>query len=123
MRAHDRDAEKPPLAVVIGDGIAHERVGVFRQHGIGMKKEEHVAACSPRAGVHLRRATAWGCDHRIRKLGRKLARAIAAAAVRDDDLDAARAQRRQRPQSRLDVCGFVQRRDDDRKPRHVRIHA
>jgi hypothetical protein len=61
----------------------------------------------------LQSATPRAGDDAVAQSGGELARAVAAAAVGDDDLVPARAQRRQGFERAADPRRFIQRRDDD----------
>ncbi len=61
-----------------------------------MQEQQHVAACDRGAGIHLRGASARRSDDAIGVRRGELDGVVAAAAVDDDHLGAARAQRRER---------------------------
>jgi hypothetical protein len=87
---------------------------IFRQAGIGVQEQQDVSPRLARAGVHLRCAAARSGEHAIAQPGRERRGAVLAAAVDDDHLVAARAQRRERLERAADSRRLVQRRDDDR---------
>src|SRR5688572_18423153 len=66
------------------------------------------------AGVHLKGAAPWRGDETVATAGGALHRAVAAAAVGQDQLVAAAAQRRERLEGCVDALRLVQGRDDDR---------
>src|SRR5262245_51852709 len=82
-----------------------------------MQEDQDVSACLPRPHVHLDRATARGNEQMIAKRSSKLARAILAAAVDDNDLVSRGAQRRERLERGADARGLVENRHDDAQPR------
>ena len=72
-----------------------------------MQEQQHIAARDRRAGIHLRGAPACAGDDEIGERLRERDGVVRAAAVDDDDLGAARAQRRKRVERRDDIRGFV----------------
>ena len=86
-----------------------------RKTRIRMQEDKDLAPRLARAGVHLRGTAARRDDDPVAESRGKLRRAVFAAAVGDDHLVAARAQRRERLERGADAGGFVQRRDDDRE--------
>ena len=80
-----------------------------------MQEQEHVARCRARSRIHLQRPSARRFDDSVTEPGRHLGRAIAAAAIHENDFMAARAQRRERLERGTDAARLVQRGDDDRK--------
>ena len=71
-------------------------VGVLRQRRVGVQKNERVAGALRGAGIHWRAASARGRDDPVGERSRQIGRAVAGAAVDDDDLGAAGAKRRKR---------------------------
>ena len=90
-------------------------VGSGRQARVGVQEQQHIARCRARAGIHLRRAPARRDHDAVAKPRRELGRAIAAAAIHDNDFMPARAQRCERLERGTDAARLVQRGDDDRK--------
>src|SRR5688500_4317675 len=78
-----------------------------------MKEEQRLAGGKRGAGIHLPGSAARRGYHAIAEALRQLRRAVRAAAVGDDDLVPACAQRRQREQRRTNHLRLVQRGDDD----------
>jgi len=88
---------------------------IFRKAGVGMEEEQDVPPRLPGAGIHLRGATARRDHHPVAESRCEPGSAVLAAAVDDDHLVAARAQRRERLERGADARRLVQRRDDDRE--------
>ena len=104
-------------------GAARQRrgdqpVGIVRQRRIGVQEEERIAGTERGARVQRRAASARGGDDPVGERSRQIGRAVAGAAVDDDDLGAARAQRRKRLQRRNDNRRFIEHWNDDGEPTH-----
>ena len=81
-------------------GAAHQRrgnepVGILRQRRIGMQEKQRIAGAERGARVQRRAASARSGYHPIGERPRQVRRAVAGAAVDDNDFGAAGAQRRQ----------------------------
>ena len=88
-----------------------------------MKKQQYRRTRRRSAGVHLSGAARGRNDEPIGVRGSRCQRAVVAAAVDDEDFDAAFAKRRQRRQEPDDDATFIQHRDNDRQTsarQHVR---
>jgi hypothetical protein len=82
-----------------------------------MQEQQHVADGVRRARIHLQRAPGRRGQHPVGQRRGGGDRAVAAAAVGENQLDAALAQPLQRAEKRQDARRFVQRRNDNRKGR------
>ena len=109
----EADVEAAPVCAGSRKPVENQSVGIVRQLRIGVQEQQHIAARLRRAGVHLRCASARGGDDTVAQRRGPLGRAIAAAAIGDDHLDAARAVGLQGRERRLDAGGLVQHRHDD----------
>jgi hypothetical protein len=115
MASLDLDVEPAPKMGLHAFGDA--RIGVRRQTGIGMQEYKDVSFGCACPCIHLRCAAAWRADHAVALSARQVGGTIVAAAVGDDHLVAASAQRRQRLERGADAGRLVQRRQDDAQPR------
>ena len=116
--ALDPHVEAPPARAGCGEPVQHRAIGACRKTGVGVQEEQDVARRRVGAGVHLGRAAARRGEDAIGERPRRVRRAVAAAAVDDDDLVARGAKRLQRRERRADAGGFVERGDD-----HRELHA
>ncbi len=80
---------------MVRECVNHQPVRIFGKPRVDMQEKKNITACSRRAGIHLRCASAWRLQHTVRKRAGKRDRAVAAAAVDHNQFDAAPAQRRQ----------------------------
>lgn len=88
---------------------------IFWKASVGMQEKQDVSPRLTRPGVHLRCAAARRDDYPVAERRGEAYGAVVAAAVGDDHLVAARAQRRERLERGADARRLVQRRDDDRE--------
>src|SRR5262249_29518277 len=115
MASLDAHVEAAPWTTAGRQTFQHQPVGARRQAGVGVEKQEKVAARPPGAGIHLRGAAARGRGQPVRHGAGGGHGAGAAAAVDHDDLGAAPAQSGQVLQGRRDAGRFIQDRHDDRE--------
>ena len=110
-----------PHVAAIGQGLGYQRIGLRRQAGVGVQKEQGVALGVLGAGVHLQRAAAWGLNdlHRSEVLGKGLGNGhgvVGAAAIGQHQLRATRQQGREGLQGRGQTGCLVERGHDDAQP-------
>ena len=112
-RAVDLDVEAAPGAVRVFEIVEQHVIGVGGQARVAMQEQQHIAFRLLGAGIHLRGAPARRRNDTGRPQPRALDGRVAAAAVDHDDLDAERAQRRERVERAGDALALVEHRDDD----------
>jgi hypothetical protein len=95
--------------------LLNKRIGARRQPRIGVQEKKRIAARHGGADVHLRRAAFLASQKPVTHRSGQFRGAVRAAAVDDDHLVAAAAQRCERLQRLPDARRLVQRGDDDRK--------
>ena len=120
MPAFNPDIEPAPLAAARSQSVRHKPRRIRRQPGIGVQEKKHLAERRLGTRVHLARPTARCREHPVGERRGPLRRAVAAAAVDDDDLVALSAKRLQRFERRADAGRFVEGRDDDGQSIHGR---
>ena len=111
--ALDANIETAPGSPTLRQTLKKQRIGVRRQAGVGVQEQQHTSLRRGGAGVHLARAPARRADDLVGICGGQGRRAVKAAAIDDDELGAARAQRCQRLQKGCDAGRFVENRHDD----------
>ena len=98
-------------------------IGVGREPGIGVKKQQYIAGGLGSARIHLQGAAARGRDHVIGAQAGALNGGIAAAAIDHDHLGAERTQIGKCVERGRDTFAFVEHRHDDGELRHGGGHA
>ena len=121
MASGNAQVEAAPGAA--GQRCIDQAIGSIGQRRVGVQEEERVAGAERGAGIHRRAAAAWHGDDAVGERPGKLRGAVVAAAVGDDDLGAAGAQRCERPQRGSDDRRFVEHRNDNGQPTHGIRHA
>ncbi len=115
MRTSKRPQQASAACAV--HGRQHQRIGLRRQPGVGVQKQQGIGQCTRSTGIHLQRTTARRIHHGVDPGPSQRPRSVAAAAIDEHQFDATHAQRLQGLQRGLDTRGFVQRRNDDRQGR------
>ena len=95
MTRVDSHVEAAPVRAL--ERLRNQSVGRFRKQCVGVKKQQRIAARGARPGVHLDGAAARRFEQPVRKRHGEPRRGVPAAAVDHDDLNAAGAQRLERP--------------------------
>ena len=116
--ALDLDIEAPPDTAGAFQAVEHHVIGIGRQSGVDMEKEQHVAGRLFSARVHLRPTPGRRGNDTVSAQPRTLDGRVAAAAVDHHHLGAERAQDRKRIEGCGDAFALVEDRHDDRELRH-----
>ena len=110
-----RTSKRPHRAAGADCAPAATIAALRGQPRVRVQEQQHVAGRDRGAGVHLRRPSARGGQHRVGVRPGGEGGAVGAAAVDDDHLVAGRAQRGERLERGDDAVRLVQRRHDDRQ--------
>ncbi len=112
MPAHKYDIEAPPVSPSTIQAIGNQFVRSRWQTAVCMQKKQCFAARHSSACVHLKGAAARRRNYLISERTCQCYGGILAAAVHDNNLRAARTQRRKRLQRIGDALSFVKTGDD-----------